>query len=116
MKDTENMVMLYECGDCLETSESNICPYCGTYMTNYKKVAILDNLETKLKELGFKSILVEDNNPNNVYVKVWFNFEMNGKIHTDGRQEFYDIGNTEEILDNITEWINKEKCFKVILE
>jgi len=75
-----------------------------------------NNLEQKLKELGFTSVLIEDNDPNNIYVKVWFNFEMNGKIHSDGRQEFYDIGNAKETLKHIVFWIKEEKdLFKILL-
>jgi len=75
-----------------------------------------NNLKIKLNKLGFKSVLIEEDNLNNIYVKVWFNFEMNGKIHSDGRHEFCDIGNSEETLNYIIKWIDdKEKGFKVIL-
>jgi len=74
------------------------------------------NLKIKLKKLGFKSVLIEEDNLNNIYAKVWFNFEMDGKIYSDGRQEFCDIGNSEETLNYIIKWIDdKEKGFKVIL-
>jgi len=71
-------------------------------------------LKTELKQLGFKSVLIEGDDPNNIYAKVWFDFEMNGKKHSDGRQEFHDIGNAENVFNHIVKWIKEEKGFDVI--
>jgi len=74
------------------------------------------SLKTELEQLGFKSVMIEDANPNNIYVKVWFDFEMDCIRHTDGRQEFYDIGNAKDTLEYIIKWISSEgKGFNVIL-
>ena len=95
-----------ECPD-ISCSECNI---------KVRKEMVNMNLKTELEQMGFKSAYIEDNNSSNIYVKVWFDYEMDCVKYTDGRQEFYDIGNSEETLNYIVQWIKKEgKGFNVIL-
>jgi hypothetical protein len=75
------------------------------------------NLREDLLDMGFKYVNVDDSDPTDVYVKVWFAWkDSQYKTHNDGRKEFCEIGNSREVYDEIIKWIKlPRKSFEIIL-
>ena len=48
------------------------------------------------------------------YVKIWFDYEMNGRIETDGRTEF-EADTKEQLIEQIKDFMNSDKGFWKIL-